>query len=239
MRTALEERDVARITEGAQHYGPSWKRRGGAGAYMVAIRKWDRLVVQLGKHDWHVGAAIAADQRAEGIMDDLRDLRCYFLMILAERQRPVAASSETDLGYVAEVPYVLTKRTAFGETPVSLWMSRMGELEQYMRLAHWNIFDRGIPGLDALLYESVNLLYALDAEYGGTVPDVQKGASSSGRPVTVVYLRGGHTVYLPGHLVPGDLTLPIRSVEDTLVRFPNPDAIEALEWVVATDEDPA
>ena len=98
---AVAEDDVAVLQEKDKQYGGSWKRRGGAGAYMMLARKWDRLeqlmareatIVnrsRLGKPNVVVGqydifGHIQTDTRQEGVIDDIRDLRRYLLLIEAE-----------------------------------------------------------------------------------------------------------------------------------------------------------
>lgn len=80
----IAEADVAGVHEAARHYSDSWKRRGGVGAFMMLARKWDRLEPQVKKHGWDVFKAIAKDNRAEGVIDDVRDLRRYLLLVEAE-----------------------------------------------------------------------------------------------------------------------------------------------------------
>ncbi len=78
--------DVAGLKEAYNHYGPSWKQRGGVGAYMMAIRKADRLEQRLKKPDlnYDIFKGIALDTRGEGLIDDVRDLRRYLMLIEAE-----------------------------------------------------------------------------------------------------------------------------------------------------------
>lgn len=82
--TQVVEQDVAEITRKDADYGGSWKKRGGVGAYMMAVRKVDRLEEQLKKVSYDIFAAIEGDTRADGVLDDLRDLRRYLLLIEAE-----------------------------------------------------------------------------------------------------------------------------------------------------------
>ena len=77
----IAKQDVAVLEAKDKEYGSSWCRRGGVGAFMMAARKWDRLENQVKSHLWDVFHAIATDQRAEGILDDIRDLRRYLLLI--------------------------------------------------------------------------------------------------------------------------------------------------------------
>jgi hypothetical protein len=73
--------DIAGLVKAQGSYGTSWRNRGGVGAFMMLARKWDRLENQVKKHDWDIFKAIAADRRPEGIMDDIRDLRRYLLLV--------------------------------------------------------------------------------------------------------------------------------------------------------------
>lgn len=78
----IEDADQLHIAE--QSYGDSWKQRGGIGAFMMAARKWDRLEKQVTEHGYDIFAAMEADKREEGILDDIRDLRRYLFLIDAE-----------------------------------------------------------------------------------------------------------------------------------------------------------
>lgn len=71
------------------NYGESWCKRGGVGAFMMLARKWDRLEQFLGNKDaacpqWDILRAIEIDGRAEGIIDDIRDLRRYLALVEAK-----------------------------------------------------------------------------------------------------------------------------------------------------------
>lgn len=85
-------------------YGGSWLKRGGVGAFMMLCRKWDRLETALNpdavagdKREAPLSVALNApipaydileagvqDQRDEGILDDIGDLRRYLLLVEAE-----------------------------------------------------------------------------------------------------------------------------------------------------------
>lgn len=82
----LSDRDVAVLAEKSKDYGDSWKKRGGVGAFMMLARKWDRLETQTQRYGWDVFRAIREDQRPEGILDDIRDLRRYLLLVEAEME---------------------------------------------------------------------------------------------------------------------------------------------------------
>src|SRR3982750_1437901 len=99
---AIAQGDAEALIKGDPKYGYSWKARGGVGAFMMLARKFDRLnyslspnseansLANLGKwlgkdvSPWDVLGALAADTRSEGVIDDIRDLRRYLLLIEAE-----------------------------------------------------------------------------------------------------------------------------------------------------------
>lgn len=87
--------DVATIEVKERAYGDSWKRNGGIGAFMIFARKWDRIkmrvTTELEPQDGLPGAGrdnilehIAADRRSEPVLDDVRDLRQFLLLVEAE-----------------------------------------------------------------------------------------------------------------------------------------------------------
>ena len=91
----LAARDIATIREKQASYGASWKRNGGIGAFMIFARKWDRIKNRValdievrgsapGAEREDVFQHIAADARAEPVLDDIRDLRCFLLLLEAE-----------------------------------------------------------------------------------------------------------------------------------------------------------
>jgi hypothetical protein len=61
---------------------------------MMLARKMDRLENQVRKHGWDVFEAIQKDGRAEGIMDDIRDLRRYLILVESEAGRLVLEVSK-------------------------------------------------------------------------------------------------------------------------------------------------
>jgi hypothetical protein len=76
--------DASGLRKAAQSYGNSWKSRGGIGAYMMLARKWDRMENRVRRLGWDIFRAIATDQRGEGVIDDVRDLRRYLMLVEAE-----------------------------------------------------------------------------------------------------------------------------------------------------------
>lgn len=99
---AVGKADADSLRRAEKSYGDSWKRRGGVGAFMMLARKWDRLenamtsqasrfigadgrpmpeAPQLDRYD--IFNRAKADKRAEGIIDDIRDLRRYLMLVEA------------------------------------------------------------------------------------------------------------------------------------------------------------
>jgi len=103
----ISQEDVRGLKKAQESYGDSWKRRGGVGAFMMLARKWDRLenrvstsltaeavpasatfvstlLLEKGVHPYDIFGHVAADKRAEGLIDDIRDLRRYLMLVEAE-----------------------------------------------------------------------------------------------------------------------------------------------------------
>lgn len=78
--------DAAGLKTAYKSYGPSWKRRGGVGAFMMLARKWDRMEERLKKPElnYDIFKGVATDTRGEGLIDDVRDLRRYLMLVEAE-----------------------------------------------------------------------------------------------------------------------------------------------------------
>ena len=80
----LASEDVKGLHNAEQSYGDSWKKRGGIGAFMMLARKWDRIEKQAEDYTYDVFLALKEDNREEGLIDDIRDLRRYLLLVEAE-----------------------------------------------------------------------------------------------------------------------------------------------------------
>ncbi len=102
---AIADRDVANIEEKERAYGSSWKRRGGIGAFMMLARKFDRIEQRVSKEiaatadspgaqRHNLFQHIVADTRAEGLLDDIQDLRRYLMLVEAE----MAARGAIEIG---------------------------------------------------------------------------------------------------------------------------------------------
>lgn len=100
---AVADADVAGLKKAQKSYGDSWKKRGGVGAFMMLARKWDRLEEALRPGEgasqgsarvvrnttdacaaYDIFRAAELDKRPEGIIDDIRDLRRYLLLVESE-----------------------------------------------------------------------------------------------------------------------------------------------------------
>lgn len=111
-----EDLRVLRVKE--RTYGGSWKRRGGAGAFMMLARKWDRLETMLGGDSspdgvgwgYDVFRAVESEERdhrlggADGtVLAEVRDLRRYLLLVESEMMaRGVVKPSPTQAGLSAQ-----------------------------------------------------------------------------------------------------------------------------------------
>lgn len=73
--------DVAQLREKGKSYGTSWRNRGGVGAFMMLARKWDRLENAAKVSGYDIFKLVAEDMRKEGVIDDIRDLRRYLLLV--------------------------------------------------------------------------------------------------------------------------------------------------------------
>jgi hypothetical protein len=80
----LLEFDLIGLTDAEKYYGNSWKKRGGVGAFMMLARKWDRIENQVKDHNYDVLKALQEDGLETGILDDIRDLRRYLLLVESE-----------------------------------------------------------------------------------------------------------------------------------------------------------
>jgi len=77
----IADSDVVALQEAEKSYGDSWRKRGGVGAFMMLARKWDRIENQVKARQYDVFGAIESDRRADGIMDDIQDLRRYLMLV--------------------------------------------------------------------------------------------------------------------------------------------------------------
>jgi hypothetical protein len=79
--------DVDEVTRKDISYGASWKKRGGVGAYMMIVRKSDRLEEIMTGFGYDIFAAIKSTGGGgeDGtVLAEVRDLRRYLLLVEAE-----------------------------------------------------------------------------------------------------------------------------------------------------------
>jgi len=77
----LTQLDVAQLRHAEKSYGDSWRSRGGVGAFMMLARKWDRIENQCKGNHYDIFGTIIDDPSDTGILDDIKDLRCYLLLV--------------------------------------------------------------------------------------------------------------------------------------------------------------
>lgn len=86
---AVAATDVEHVKQKDATYGGSWAKRGGAGAFMMLARKWDRLENMLSRREQgQYDLFSALDEQdllgADGsILAEVRDLRRYLLLVEA------------------------------------------------------------------------------------------------------------------------------------------------------------
>src|SRR4249920_1338487 len=79
--------DVSTLRRKESTYKGSWKKRGGVGAFMMLARKWDRLesIAENNTYDIFKALFESKDPGADGqVLAEIRDLRCYLLLVEAE-----------------------------------------------------------------------------------------------------------------------------------------------------------
>ena len=77
----IAQKDLEALSRAQASYGDSWRRRGGVGAFMMLARKFDRIEHQSEKHNWNVFEAGEVYKGEAGLLDDIRDLRRYLLLV--------------------------------------------------------------------------------------------------------------------------------------------------------------
>ena len=77
----VAQNDLEALKRADTSYGDSWKRRGGVGAFMMLARKFDRIEHQAQKHGWDIFEAGEVYVGEAGLLDDIRDLRRYLILV--------------------------------------------------------------------------------------------------------------------------------------------------------------
>tara|TARA_R110000787_G_scaffold43783_1_gene107239 strand:+ start:21824 stop:22129 length:306 start_codon:yes stop_codon:yes gene_type:complete len=92
--SALTEVDVEKLRLAESSYGDSWRLRGGVGAFMMLARKWDRIENQVKQEHWDIFNTIRKNSAETGILDDIRDLRRYLLLVESHYYTEIAKCKE-------------------------------------------------------------------------------------------------------------------------------------------------
>ncbi len=94
----IVKQDIKTVSKKDKDYGGSWKKYGGVGAYFNVARKWDRIENMVSfisdgvlAKDGHGPAAqydlfqhIEQDPSSDGLIESVRDLRGYLLLVEEE-----------------------------------------------------------------------------------------------------------------------------------------------------------
>lgn len=97
-KLALEDVSVLKVK--GQHYGRSWIKRGGVGAFMMLARKWDRIENDAEKQGFDILAALRSSKAAgKDLLDDIADIRRYLLLVEAEFRD---GAQENEIGPIDE-----------------------------------------------------------------------------------------------------------------------------------------
>lgn len=77
----IAQGDLEALRIAQESYGDSWKCRGGVGAFMMLARKFDRIENQAKAESWDIFEAGEVYEGEDGILDDIRDLRRYLILV--------------------------------------------------------------------------------------------------------------------------------------------------------------
>jgi len=76
--------DVIELVKKAGEYGQSWKKRGGVGAFMMLVRKMDRIENCAQQAGYDIFIAAIGSGNVAGVLDDIGDLRRYLFLVHEE-----------------------------------------------------------------------------------------------------------------------------------------------------------
>lgn len=78
----LCDEDVRVLEKKGKAYGSSWRNRGGVGAFMMLARKWDRIENQCKAQGYDIFRTLESGiDLPDSLLDDIRDLRRYLLLV--------------------------------------------------------------------------------------------------------------------------------------------------------------
>ena len=96
---AIAEGDVRQLMAKDREYKGSWKKRGGAGAFFMLSRKWDRIEAQCEDEGYDI-FKVLEDMRSDGLIDDVGDLRRYLMLV--EMEMRIRHASEHQIMTISE-----------------------------------------------------------------------------------------------------------------------------------------
>lgn len=108
--------DVEVLREKGKAYGNSWRKRGGPGAFFMLSRKWDRIENQMEAAGYDIFEPVRKEMSAsttDGLLDDIRDLRRYLLLVEGHVMDSLcevkcADEGEPGPGYVNQDPDIVS-----------------------------------------------------------------------------------------------------------------------------------
>jgi len=134
--------DVEGILVAEKEYNSSWRKYGGFSAFMNLDRKWSRIVTAVKANpDKNIFTLVKDDLRAEGIIDDMRDLRRYLILVEAEIHRPESELAEAYIKNIAQEDVV----NIMMEKPPYIAAFERDALFDHLE-AHWHVIERSVLG---------------------------------------------------------------------------------------------
>ena len=108
------------VNDKDKHYGSSWRKRGGTGAFFTIVRKWDRIETACERSEpaqYDLFEVFGSDSRSETILDDCLDLVGY-LLVLVEHM--------IEIGHVTKIKELKMRFDAPGSQGKSKGKSTVG-----------------------------------------------------------------------------------------------------------------
>lgn len=110
---AIVKQDLRTVIKKDSDYGGSWKKYGGVGAYFNVARKWDRIEnmvnglsdnvlesTNMPAPQYDLFGHIEADPSGDGLIESVRDLRGYLLLVEEELMEKNIVADD----YTANIP---------------------------------------------------------------------------------------------------------------------------------------
>lgn len=109
--SVIASADVTILEHKGKSYGSSWRKRGGPGAFFMLSRKWDRIENQMEAAGYDIFEPLRKEIVAgttDGLLDDIRDLRRYLLLVEGHVMDSLPEEGEPGPGYVNQDPDALS-----------------------------------------------------------------------------------------------------------------------------------